>query len=152
MDQEDAAGSDLRMVEEAGRKVDRDAEENQMKKGSVNMMTGELLRQIFHEQIDLMKDMLERGEMIYGGDRENPGYKRFKQETMRVHYNAIDSFWTLLQANGFVEKCECNAMARCWTDCELCGGSGFKAVVEKEEVKASTQVEEALDGATGDTG
>ena len=100
-----------------------------------------ILRQIFHEQIDLMKDMLERGEMIYGGDRNNPGYKRFKQETMRVHYNAIDSFWTLLQKNGLTEKCECNAMARCWTDCESCGGSGFKAIAEKAEIDVSTMDE-----------
>lgn len=88
--------------------------------------------QIFHEQMQLMKDMLERGEMIFGGDRENPGYKRFKQETMRVHYNAIDAFWTLLQENGLTEKCECNAMARRWSDCKFCGGSGFKAINKKE--------------------
>lgn len=107
-----------------------------------------MLRQIFHEQIDLMKDMLERGEMIYGGDRNNPGYKRFKQETMRVHYDAVDSFWTLLQENGLVEKCECNAMARGWTDCEFCGGSGFKAMAEKVEVETPAHTEEALDGIT----
>ena len=80
---------------------------------------------IFHGQMQLMKDMLERGEMIFGGDRENPGYKRFKQETMRVHYTAIDEFWTLVQGSGLVEKCECGAMARNWTDCPQCGGSGF---------------------------
>lgn len=100
-----------------------------------------MLPEIFHEQIQLMKDMLERGEMIYGGDRENPGYKRFKQETMRVHYNAIDAFWTLLQEKGLTEKCECNAMARRWTDCKLCGGSGFKAITEKTEIDVSTKDE-----------
>lgn len=83
--------------------------------------------QIFHGQIQLMKDMLERGEMIFGGDRDNPGYKRFKQETMRVHYAAIDDHWALLQSQGIVEKCDCSGMARKWTDCPHCGGSGFKA-------------------------
>ena len=62
--------------------------------------------QVFHGQIQLMKDMLERGEMIYGGNRDDAGYKRFKQETMRVHYNAIDEFWTLLQSVGMAEKCD----------------------------------------------
>jgi hypothetical protein len=81
---------------------------------------------IFHGQVQLMKDMLERGEMIYGGDRDNPGYKRFKQETMRVHYSSIDEFWTLLQKVGIAEKCDCGGMARKWTDCPHCGGSGFK--------------------------
>lgn len=89
-------------------------------------MTG-LYPQIFHEQIQLMKDMLERGEMIFGGDRDNPGYRRFKQETMRVHYNAIDSFWSMMQQAGLVEKCDCGVMARRYTECPLCGGSGFKA-------------------------
>ena len=113
------------------------------------MNTGEMLRQIFHGQIDLMKDMLARGEMIYGGDRENPGYKRFKQETMRDHYNAIDAFWTLLQENGVVEKCACQAMGRSWSDCEICGGSGFKPVTEGPEVKVFAHTEEALDGLSG---
>jgi len=105
----------------------------------MNMNMEGMFPEIFHGQIQLMKDMLERGEMIYGGDRENPGYKRFKQETMRVHYNAIDAFWTLLQERGLVEKCECNAMARRWTDCKLCGGSGFKAIIEKAEIDISTK-------------
>ena len=82
---------------------------------------------IFHDQIQLMKDMLERGEMIYGCDRDNAGYKRFKQETMRVHYSAIDAFWTRMQTAGLVEKCECGVMARRYTECPHCGGSGFKA-------------------------
>jgi len=100
--------------------------------------------QIFHGQMELMKDMLERGEMIYR-DRNTPGYRRFKQETMAAHYRSIDAFWTLMQQGGFVEKCECpgreaKAMARRWSDCELCGGSGFKA--------ASVTEEEVPDGAT----
>lgn len=95
------------------------------------MKLNETIVAIFHSQMQLMKDMLQRGEMIYGGDRENPGYRRFKQETMRAHYEAIDAFWALLQKAGLVEKCECEGMeqvgmARRWTDCMMCGGSGFK--------------------------
>jgi|GEM_PF-6298298 len=93
---------------------------------------------VFHGQIQLMKDMLQRGEMIYGGDRENPGYRRFKQETMRVHYEAIDAFWGLLRKAELVEKCECEGqpqagMARRWTECKMCGGSGFKWKGEASE-------------------
>ena len=98
-------------------------------------------QKVFHGQIQLMKDMLERGEMIYKGDRENPGYKRFKQETMRVHYDAIDVFWTLMQEHGMVEKCECGAMARRWTDCKACGGSGFKVLAGhglSDEIRSGT--------------
>lgn len=110
----------------------------------------ELWAQVFHGQMELMKDMLDRAEMIYV-DPERRGYKRFKAETMRAHYEAIDAFWSLLQANGMVEKCECpglarTGMARRWTDCPECGGSGFREPrtqvmeepAEEEEVPSGT--------------
>lgn len=113
--------------------------------------TGALYPEIFHAQTQLMKDMLERGEMIYGGG-DNPGYKRFKQETMRTHYNAIDAFWTLLQEHGMVEKCThpgCNGMGRRWSDCPLCGGSGFMA---KGTVITNPIEKEDPDGIAEDSG
>jgi len=97
-------------------------------------MTTEMILAIFHGQIQLMTDMLGRGEMIYGGDRNNPGFKRFKRETMRVHYASIDTFWTLMSANDMVERCDnCEGMARRWDECPQCGGSGFQAVKTQED-------------------
>jgi len=95
---------------------------------------------IFHEQIDLMKDMLQRGEMIYLGDRKNPGYVKFKQETMRVHYAFIESFWGGLEKAELVEKCACGANGRRWSDCPLCGGAGFKT---KEDLNGKGLAEDA---------
>jgi len=120
-------GADLEM--DAG--VHQEITDSEVASEEVTMNT--LWPQIFHGQVQLMKDMLKRGEMIYGGDRENPGYKVFKQDTMRSHYEAIDAFWALLQRHELVEKCECEGeeqqgMARRWTACKLCGGSGFKAM------------------------
>ena len=113
----------------------------------MNMMWAE----VFHGQMELMKDMLDRAEMIYV-DPERRGYKRFKAETMRAHYEAIDAFWALMQAHGKVEKCECPSqkrpgveMARRWTDCPDCGGSGFRApqVMEATEEVPSGTAEDA---------
>jgi len=98
--------------------------------------------EIFHGQIQLMKDMLQRGEMIYEAFERNPGYARFKAETMRAHYDNIDAFWKLLHENELVEICKCEGceqrgMARRWSDCQFCGGSGFK--VKEEELREADE-------------
>jgi len=88
---------------------------------------------IFHEQIQLMKDTLDRGLMIYQGDKQNRGYRHYKQETMRTFHAFIDAFWAVLLKDGLVEICECGAPTRRWSECLDCGGAGFKATETEEE-------------------
>ena len=85
---------------------------------------------MFHGQMELMKDTLDRGLMIYQGDRANRGYRQFKQETMRTFHTFMDGFWGTLLKGGLVERCKCGAPTRRWSDCPLCGGAGFVAVEE----------------------
>ncbi len=87
---------------------------------------------IFHEQIQLMKDTLDRGLMIYQGDKTNRGYRHYKQETMRTFHAFIDAFWGTLLKDGLIEVCQCGAPTRRWSECPCCGGSGFKVVEEED--------------------
>jgi len=96
---------------------------------------------IFHEQIQLMKDTLDRGLMIYHGDKQNRGYRQFKQETMRTFHTFMDAFWGGLLKQGLVENCPCGAPTRRWSDCPDCGGAGFKAVEAEEEDNEDTDNE-----------
>lgn len=107
-------------------------EEVNMTENAVESMTA----QIFHDQIQIMKDTLDRGLMIYQGDKQNRGYRQFKQETMRTFHEFIDAFWQTLVSRGLVEKCECGAPTRRWSECPLCGGAGFK-VIEEEPCELS---------------
>ena len=102
-----------------------------MTEGVAETMTS----RIFHEQIQLMKDTLDRGLMIYQGDRQNRGYRQYKQETMRTFHEFMDAFWGVLLKDGLVEKCKCGAPTRRWSDCPHCGGAGFMATdVEIQEM------------------
>lgn len=100
-----------------------------MMEETVESMTAKL----FHEQIQLMKDTLDRGLMIYHGDKTNRGYRHYKQETMRTFHAFIDAFWEVLLGDGLVEKCPCGAPTRRWSECPDCGGAGFKTVETEEE-------------------
>jgi len=103
--------------------------------GRVNM-DGPMTAKIFQAQVQLMKDSLDRGLMMFQGDRENRGYKQFKQETMRMYHAFIDGFWAALLEANLVEACECGAVPRRWSDCPYCGGSGF---VAKEDLSGPTE-------------
>ena len=85
---------------------------------------------VFHDQIQLMKDSLDRGLMIYQGDKTNRGYRQFKQETMRTFHEFMDGFFSTLAKDGQVERCPCGATTRRWSECPLCGGSGYRTVEE----------------------
>jgi len=102
---------------------------------------------VFHEQVQLMKDTLDRGLMIYQGDKTNRGYRQYKQETMRTFHEFMDGFFSGLVKSGLVEKCQCGATTRRWSDCPLCGGSGYMAVgpatTPEEEVRNENDEDES---------
>ena len=97
-------------------------------------MTGEhvetMTATVFHDQMELMKDSLDRGLMIYQGDKTNRGYRQFKQETMRTFHKFMDGFWGTLLKAGLVERCPCGAPTRRWSECPQCGGAGYVEVEE----------------------
>jgi len=109
-------------------------------------VVGTMTARLFHEQIQLMKDTLDRGLMIYQGDRQNRGYRQYKQETMRTFHEFMDAFWGVLLKDGLVEKCKCGAPTRRWSDCPHCGGAGFMAadveiIVEEEDSSAEVHAD-----------
>ena len=84
-----------------------------------------LPRVIFEALLTQMKQLLRLGEFKFGPSSSE--YRYYKEETMRFCYRAACDIYGALCEKGLVEKCSCGATGQGWTDCEECGGSGYKA-------------------------
>lgn len=88
-------------------------------------MIMQLAKSIFQMNLKIMKQILSLGEFKLGKKSEE--YKYFKSQVMDSFYTGIGDLFKYFYDNKLIEKCSCKANIRNgYSDCPLCGGSGYK--------------------------
>jgi len=83
-----------------------------------------IAKEIFHKNLSIMKKILDLGEFKLGNKAD---YKYFKKQVMDYFYKDIKKLLKQLLDEKIVVKCNCGAKVRHgYTDCEYCGGCGYK--------------------------
>lgn len=86
-----------------------------------------LLKELYWLCLTIMKKILSLYEYKVGKDSDE--YRYFKKEVMDYFYNELTKFYQNLTKKGYVEKCLCGAKIRKgYSNCESCGGSGYKNI------------------------
>jgi hypothetical protein len=85
----------------------------------------QIAKLIFHNQLYIMKKILDLGEFKLG--KKSDDYQYFKKEVMDYTYNGLKKLFKQLFDEKIIVKCSCDANLRHgYTDCDLCGGCGYK--------------------------
>jgi len=95
-------------------------------------MRKDIAKKVFWSQLSIMKKILDLLEFKFG--KENEEFIYLRKEVMDKTYNGLKKIFRELETNKQIKKCSCNANLRHgYSDCEFCGGSGYKDYNKKTE-------------------
>ena len=85
----------------------------------------QIAKAIFHKDLSVMKKILDLGEFKFGKDKKE--FQYFKKQIMDFTYKGLQKFFKQLVNEKILINCKCNAKLRHgYSDCEFCGGCGYK--------------------------
>lgn len=85
----------------------------------------QIAKAIFHKNLSIMKSTLDLAEFKLGKNSDD--FKYFKKQLMDYFYKSLQSLFKSMEDEKILVKCKCNSKIRQgYTDCQECGGSGYK--------------------------
>lgn len=86
----------------------------------------EIAKEIFHKNLSIMKKILDLGEFKLGG-RKSDDFKYYKKQVMDYFYKSMMTLFKYMEDEKILVKCDCKSKLRQgYSDCEYCGGCGYK--------------------------
>lgn len=90
-----------------------------------------LAKTIFLASLSIMKKILDLGEFKLGKKSED--FQYFRKQVMEYFYGGLKKLFKQLSEEDIIIKCDCKSKLRQgYSDCPLCGGSGYRNKENKE--------------------